>query len=53
MVMGTDRSSFGNALTDGLAATWHGERAVAFRQALLTDEPPAVCRGCSYYRGVF
>lgn len=53
MVMGTDRSSFGNAFTDGFAAAWHGDRAASFRAALLTDEPPAVCRGCSYYRGVF
>jgi MoaA/NifB/PqqE/SkfB family radical SAM enzyme len=53
MVMGADRASFGNAFTDGFAPVWSGESARTFRGALLGDEPPAVCDGCSLYRGVF
>jgi hypothetical protein len=53
MVMGEERASFGNTSDGGLAAVWSGPRATQFRAALLTDEPPEVCRGCSLYRGVF
>jgi radical SAM protein with 4Fe4S-binding SPASM domain len=53
MVMGTDRAAWGSTATASPAAIWSGDEAVAFRRALLTDEPPRVCRGCSLYRGVF
>jgi radical SAM protein with 4Fe4S-binding SPASM domain len=52
MVMGSDRVSLGE-LTDGFPAVWEGEAYSSFRAALTGDEPPAVCRGCSLYRGVF
>jgi hypothetical protein len=32
---------------------WRGDAYKSFRAALLTDEPPEVCRGCSLYRRVF
>ena len=53
MVMGADRAVLGNAERDGFAAVWRDEDYKAFRAALLTDEPPDVCRGCSLYRRVF
>jgi radical SAM protein with 4Fe4S-binding SPASM domain len=52
MLMGEDRGILGD-VHDGIAAVWHGEAYQAFRAALLTDEPPHVCRGCSMYRRVF
>ena len=53
MVMGDDRVSLGSLADGDVAEIWHGERYRAFRAALLTDEPPEVCRGCSVYRGTF
>jgi len=53
MVMGDDRVSLGSLEDGDLAELWHGEAYQAFRAALLTDEPPDVCRGCSLYRGTF
>jgi radical SAM protein with 4Fe4S-binding SPASM domain len=53
MVMGDDRVSLGSLADGDLAEVWHGEAYQAFRAALLTDEPPEVCRGCSLYRGTF
>lgn len=53
MVMGSDRAAMGNVDEDGFLAAWHGPRFAAFRRALLGSRPPAVCRGCSLYRGVF
>lgn len=53
MVMGEDRAVLGDAAESGFAAVWEGEAYRGFRQALLGDEPPEVCRGCSLYRGVF
>ncbi|NYJ07924.1 SPASM domain-containing protein [Petropleomorpha daqingensis] len=53
MVMGDDRVSLGSLEDDDLATIWHGEAYQAFRAALLTDQPPEVCRGCSLYRGTF
>jgi radical SAM protein with 4Fe4S-binding SPASM domain len=52
MLMGGDRAVLGD-LRDGFAAVWTGEPYVAFRRALLEHRPPAVCRGCAWYRGVF
>jgi radical SAM protein with 4Fe4S-binding SPASM domain len=53
MVMGSDRATLGDLNVDDFATVWAGEPYVSFRRALLTDEPPAVCQGCSMYRGVF
>jgi hypothetical protein len=53
MVMGADRAVLGDAERDGFAAVWRGDAYKSFRAALLTDEPPEVCRGCSLYRRVF
>jgi radical SAM protein with 4Fe4S-binding SPASM domain len=53
MVMGSDRSSLGNAFEGGFDAVWSGPAMRAFRGALLTDDPPDVCRGCALYHGVF
>jgi radical SAM protein with 4Fe4S-binding SPASM domain len=53
MVMGDDRVAMGSLADGDLAAIWHGEAYTRFRAALLTDDPPDVCRGCSLYRGTF
>jgi hypothetical protein len=53
MVMGDDRVAMGNLYDDGLEEIWTGGAYAAFRAALLTDTPPAVCAGCSLYRGTF
>lgn len=53
MLMGGDRAILGDARADGFAAVWRGPAYEAFRAALATSAPPAVCRGCSMYRGVF
>jgi radical SAM protein with 4Fe4S-binding SPASM domain len=53
MVMGSDRATLGNLSTNSFLEIWNGEQYQAFRQALKTDKPPTVCRGCSAYRGVF
>ena len=52
-VMGADRAVLGDAASDGFETVWTSERYVRFREQLLTDEPPDVCRGCSMYRRVF
>lgn len=53
MLMGEDRAILGDLAEAPLDEIWHGERYEAFRAALLSPEPPAVCRGCSMYRGVW
>lgn len=53
MIMGTDRAVLGDAAREGLDAIWGNDAYRSFREGLLGDEPPAVCRGCSWYRGVF
>ena len=53
MVMGADRAALGSAKRDGFAGVWQNERYRAFRDALLTGDPPEVCAGCSLYRRVF
>jgi radical SAM protein with 4Fe4S-binding SPASM domain len=53
MVMGADRISLGDATRDPLPEIWDGPAYRAFREALTSDRPPDVCRGCSMYRGVF
>ncbi len=53
MIMGADRATLGDVGREAFADVWSGEPYARFREALLTDEPPAVCRGCSAYRRVF
>jgi MoaA/NifB/PqqE/SkfB family radical SAM enzyme len=65
MVATADRARWGNVFTPasasasasgapgGLLAQWHGAAAQAFRGALDSAQPPAVCRSCALYRGTF
>ena len=53
MLMGGDRAILGDLSSASFPEIWAGERYEAFRAALWTDRPPAACRGCSMYRGVF
>lgn len=53
MLMGADRAVLGNADEAGFARVWRGRAYLEFRRALLTDQPPEVCVGCSLYRRVF
>lgn len=53
MVMGDDRVSMGSLTDADLAEIWGGQAYSDFRSALLTDNPPEVCAGCSLYRGSF
>lgn len=52
MLMGGDRGVLGDALAD-FPALWRGDAYREFRAALLGNDPPEVCRGCSMFRGVF
>jgi radical SAM protein with 4Fe4S-binding SPASM domain len=55
MVMGSDRATLGRLEEGaGFAETWNGEGYREFRRRLSEPgDPPAVCQGCSFYRGVF
>ena len=53
MVMGSDRATLGDLGERSFVEIWGGERYRAFRQRLMSDQPPSVCQGCSAYRGVF
>ena len=53
MVMGSDRATLGRLADEPFSDIWAGEAYRAFRRGLLTHDPPAVCAGCSQYRGVF
>ncbi len=53
MVMGGDRAILGDVGAAGFAEIWRSPAYQAFRNALATDSPPDVCRGCSEYRGLF
>jgi radical SAM protein with 4Fe4S-binding SPASM domain len=53
MVMGSERATMGNAFDDGFPAVWSGDAYQEFRAQLLSESPPAVCRGCAYYRRTF
>jgi radical SAM protein with 4Fe4S-binding SPASM domain len=55
MVMGSDRATLGRLEGgSGLPDVWHGEAYRTFRRRLTEPgDPPEVCRGCSFYRGVF
>jgi radical SAM protein with 4Fe4S-binding SPASM domain len=53
MLMGGDRGVLGDVGTTPFDEIWRGATYREFREALLTRTPPAVCRGCAMYRGVF
>lgn len=53
MVMGDDRVALGDVKQDSFEAIWSGEPYQEFRRQLLSDQPPAVCRGCAIYRQTF
>ena len=53
MVMGSDRATMGHLGESSFARIWEADAYRSFRAALLSPEPPAVCRGCSLYRRVF
>jgi iron-sulfur cluster protein len=54
MVMGSERGALGNLETSSFAEIWSGEELRQFRAGLLAGgEAPAICRGCSLYRGTF
>jgi len=53
MVMGADRADVGHLADGPLAEQWVAAPYRRFREQLLGDEPPAVCRGCSSYRALF
>jgi len=53
MVGTPDRINFGNMAEQGVDTLWNGTRYQAFRRALESNDPPAVCRACSVYNGVF
>jgi MoaA/NifB/PqqE/SkfB family radical SAM enzyme len=48
-----DRLTLGNMATDTPAAVWNNPAYEAFRAALDSPDPPAVCRSCALYRGTF
>jgi MoaA/NifB/PqqE/SkfB family radical SAM enzyme len=43
---GYDSFTLGDATQQSLREIWNGERYQAFRNALLSDEPPPACAGC-------
>jgi radical SAM protein with 4Fe4S-binding SPASM domain len=53
MVMGSDRISLGDLHRDRFDVVWRDAAYRRFRAELRSDDPPAVCRGCSMYSGVF
>src|SRR3954468_6676009 len=52
MVMGSDRATLGRLAEQSFPEVRSGPAYRRFRRALLTDDPPEVCAGCSEYRGV-
>ena len=53
MVMGSDRAMLGKLDAGRFEEVWRGTPYREFRERLLSDDPPEVCRGCSLYRGLF
>jgi MoaA/NifB/PqqE/SkfB family radical SAM enzyme len=53
MVMGSDRATMGSLRDAPFETIWEGQVYGEFRERLMGDDPPAVCRGCSEYRGRF
>lgn len=53
MISTPDRHNFGDIVQAGVEAMWYGADYQAFRRALDSDEPPAICRSCAVYNGTF
>ncbi|MEW6270785.1 MAG: radical SAM protein [Thermodesulfobacteriota bacterium] len=53
MLMGDDRAIQGSVATHEFQEVWRGSAYASFRAQLEGSEPPAVCRGCALYQGVF
>ena len=53
MLMGEDRAVLGRLSDAPFPVVWRSQAYQGFRAQLAGDDPPAVCRGCSLYRGVF
>ncbi len=53
MLMGSERARLGHLGEQEFPVVWHNDAYQEFRAALLSDDPPEVCRGCSEYRRVF
>lgn len=54
MLMGSERAPVGRLDQHNFLDIWEGEELQRFRAGLLPGgTPPAVCRGCSLYRGTF
>ncbi|MGN6562403.1 MAG: radical SAM/SPASM domain-containing protein [Thermomicrobiales bacterium] len=53
MVSTPDRLNFGNMAERGAEAVWDSAAFAAFREQLDSDEPPAICRSCAVYNGIF
>jgi radical SAM protein with 4Fe4S-binding SPASM domain len=54
MVMGSERGAVGSLSEKSFAEIWTGDELRRFRAGLLQGGiPPAICRGCSLYRGTF
>lgn len=53
MLMGDGRGVLGDLRVEAFPAVWQGDAYTRFRETLMTETPPDVCRGCSAYKGVF
>jgi radical SAM protein with 4Fe4S-binding SPASM domain len=53
MLMGDDRGIVGDIAEESFAEIWSNARYEALRAGLMSATPPAVCAGCSMYRGAF
>ena len=53
MLMGRDRGVMGTLDEAPISVHWRGTRYTELRTALLADDPPPMCRGCSQYHRRF
>jgi MoaA/NifB/PqqE/SkfB family radical SAM enzyme len=53
MLMGRSRGVMGHLEDAPISVLWRGTRYAELRQALLTDDPPSMCQGCSLYQHRF
>jgi radical SAM protein with 4Fe4S-binding SPASM domain len=53
MVMGDDRVALGRLDEQSFPEIWYGPAYARFRERLLGDDPPGVCRGCALYQRTF
>jgi radical SAM protein with 4Fe4S-binding SPASM domain len=53
MIATPDRLNFGNLAEHSASEVWNSAQYDEFRDRLSSDDPPAVCRSCSIYKGVF